>query len=388
MITNTPLLILCLIAIESFILALNNNPKTQFLFKFLPAIFWLYFTPLLLTHFGLFPAEHIIYKFSIRYVLPLSLALLLIPVDIVEILKLGKPALIMMLAGTFGIMLGTCAAVSLFHSFLPEGGWLGLGTVAASWMGGSSNMIAVKEAVGTPDSIFSSMVVVDAFVGYSWMGLLVALVCVQQKFDVWNKADTTVITELRRKVAERKAAHHLPLFSNAGFVIAAAAAAAVLLAHAGAHVLPPVEGVVSSFTWVILAVTLIGTGMSFTRLRDVHPDFCNKTGNWLLYFVLTTIGAHASLSSWSQTASFILIGFFIVSIHGCVLLITARIIKAPMFLIATASQANIGGVASGPLVAAVYEPSLAPVGLLLAILGNLLGTYLGILLTQICGLIV
>jgi uncharacterized membrane protein len=58
--------------------------------------------------------------------------------------------------------------------------------------------------------------------------------------------------------------------------------------------------------------------------------------------------------------------------------------KAPMFLVASASQANIGGVASAPVVAEVYRPGLASVGLLLAILGNILGTYMGIFCAQLC----
>ena len=77
-------------------------------------------------------------------------------------------------------------------------------------------------------------------------------------------------------------------------------------------------------------------------------------------------------------------GLAIVVIHAGFILAAARITKAPLFLAAAASQANIGGVASAPVVAEAYQPHLASVGLLLAVLGNIVGTYMGILAGQLC----
>ena len=57
------------------------------------------------------------------------------------------------------------------------------------------------------------------------------------------------------------------------------------------------------------------------------------------------------------------------------LLIVAKIIRAPFFFVAVGSQANVGGAASAPVVASAFHPSLAPVGVLLAVLGYALGTY-------------
>lgn len=387
MITNTVALIGCLAGIEAGILWLDRNPKTKFLFRFLPAIFWIYFTPLLLTHFGLFSAEHALYGWTIQYILPLCLILLLIPVDLPGILKLGPQALTMMLAGTAGVMAGTVIGVGLFQRLIPPGSWIGFTTVAASWMGGSSNMIAVKEAVGTPEDLFSGMIIVDALVGYTWMGLLMALSSRQESFNAWTGADRSTLENLRSRIENRAAEPDPnPSLKKCGVLILTALAG-TLLARQLAGALPEIQGILSTFTWVIILVSVYGLTLSFSPLRRLDPRSANRTGNLLLYFVLTTIGAHAAVSEWKDVLLFSGIGFLIVGIHGIFLIAAAKLIRAPMFLFAAASQANIGGVASAPIVAAVYDSRLAPVGLLLAVFGNIIGTYLGITLTQICRLL-
>ncbi|PYQ49943.1 MAG: hypothetical protein DMF78_16985 [Acidobacteria bacterium] len=57
--------------------------------------------------------------------------------------------------------------------------------------------------------------------------------------------------------------------------------------------------------------------------------------------------------------------------------------RAPLFFLGAASQAWVGGYSSAPLVAAIYQPAMAPVGLLLAVLGNVVGTYLGLAVAQV-----
>ena len=104
----------------------------------------------------------------------------------------------------------------------------------------------------------------------------------------------------------------------------------------------------------------------------------------MLYFVLTTIGAKASIVHIGSSLILIAAGFVLVLIHAGLLLLVSRWMKTPLFLAAVASQANIGGVASAPIVAEIYQPGFASVGLLLAILGNIVGTYFGILTAQLC----
>jgi len=213
---------------------------------------------------------------------------------------------------------------------------------------------------------------------------MIAMVGMQPAFDRWNRSDRAILERLDAQVVK-----HLETCvsrrSVAGIVLSlgvafAGGGAAQLIARQ----LPQIRDVVTSYTWTIMIVTLIGIALSFTPVRKLERTGASRTGYELLYFVLTAIGAKASVASIGSALVLIAAGLLIVAVHAAVLLLGARIMRAPMFLVAAASQANIGGVASAPVVAEVYHPGLASVGLLLAILGNIVGTWLGILCAQLC----
>jgi uncharacterized membrane protein len=219
------------------------------------------------------------------------------------------------------------------------------------------------------------------------MGILIAMVGMQGAFDRWNRADRSILERLGTHAAEQVA-------RCGGRRTAGGIGLALLLAAAGsgaAHLLarglPQIPDVVSSYTWTIMLVSLLGIALSFSPVRNLERSGATRTGYDLLYFVLTAIGAKASVASIGSALVLIGAGLLIVAVHAAVLLIGARLLRAPMFLVAAASQANIGGVASAPVVAEVYHPGLASVGLLLAILGNIVGTWLGIVCGQLCRLL-
>ena len=70
-----------------------------------------------------------------------------------------------------------------------------------------------------------------------------------------------------------------------------------------------------------------------------------------------------------------IVGIVWITIHATLMILVAKLIKAPFFFLAVGSQANIGGAASAPIIASAFHPSLAPVGVLLAVLGYAVGTY-------------
>ncbi|MCH8939478.1 MAG: DUF819 family protein, partial [Gemmatimonadetes bacterium] len=76
-----------------------------------------------------------------------------------------------------------------------------------------------------------------------------------------------------------------------------------------------------------------------------------------------------------------------ISIHVAILFGAARLVRAPLFFIATGSMANIGGAASAPVVAGVYHPAMAPVGLLMAVAGYVLGIYGGLACAYLLSLV-
>ncbi|MBF0330743.1 MAG: DUF819 family protein [Candidatus Omnitrophica bacterium] len=382
MIHHPVLIIIVLLAIEVLVLALSKHPRTRHWFDFIPSVFWIYFLPMMASTAGLIDPKAPVLSLITSWLLPASLLLLLIVVDIKAILRLGGMALGMFFIGSAGIIAGTVISFIIFKHLIGAQFWAGFGALSASWTGGSANMIAVKEALSVPDAVFAPMVIVDTVVPYVWMGIMIAGVGLQGAFDRWNRSDRSIIDELGGKAQ----AMAVPVvWSRAGFLrLVLLLGAGTGVAYALASTLPVVKDIISTYAWTIIVVSVIGLVLSLTPVRRLEKDGASPCGYYLLYFVLTAIGAKASVAHISSAFILIAAGFVIVGIHAIFLLVGARMLKAPMFLVATASQANVGGVASAPVVAAVYQPGLASVGLLLAILGNIVGTYMGILCAQLC----
>jgi len=381
------LIVLTLLAIELLILWLARHERTKAWFNLLPPVFWIYFLPMLAATFGLLDAKSPAYGLITTWLLPASLLLLLLSVDLKAIVRLGPTALAVFFSGSVGIVVGATLVFKLFKPLIGEPFWSGFGAIAASWTGGSANMIAVKEALTVPDQVFAPMLIVDTVVPYLWMALLIAGVVWQQAFDRWNCSNRSLIDELANRVAVAGQAVQ-QRFSMGGLLllVPVAAAGSGLSRWMGLQ-FPVIKDVISGYTWTIILVSLLGLALSCTPARRLEQHGASKLGSWLLYFVLTAIGAKASVASFSSALVLIAAGLLIIAVHALFLLVTARLLKAPLFLVAAASQANVGGVASAPVVAEVYQPGLASVGLLLAILGNIFGTYLGIICAQLCRLL-
>ncbi len=384
MIDHPFLLFLILLAIETAVLSAAAHPRTQKYFRFLPSVFWIYFLPMLVSSVGLIDSKSPLYVWATTYGLPASLFLLLLGVDLPAIVRLGRTALLVFFSGSLGMMVGAAVSFALFRPVVGAAFWSGFAALSASWTGGSANMIAVKEALGTPDDIFLPMVVVDTIVPYVWMGLLVAVSTGQAAFDRWNRSDQTVLEHIRRRMTASPAGRTGKLAGRNIIRIASAAFGVSLILQQLSKALPVWEGVVSPFTWTIILVSAVGLAGSLTPLRRWETLGSTKIGYYLLFFVLTTIGAKASIARLGSSLVLIAAGFVMVLIHAGILLAAARWLKAPAMLVAAASQANIGGVASAPVVAEIYQPGLGSLGLLMAILGNIIGTYLGIIVGQIC----
>jgi uncharacterized membrane protein len=382
-----PIAIICfLLAIEFVVLRLSRGKRLAKFFDIVSPVFWIYFLPMLSSTLGLIDPQAPILGAITTNLLPASLLLLLMTVDMAAILRLGGKALGMFFIGSAGMIVGAVISFAIFSPFVGARFWGGFGALSASWTGGSANMIAVKEALSVPDDVFLPMVVVDTVVPYLWMGFLIAAVRWQDVFDRWNRSDRKVIDDLRSRTADQRKKTGVRFSPLMLVVLLAIAALGSILSQLIAVRLPVVKDVFSTYAWTIIVVSGLGLALSFTPARRLEAQGATRLGYFILYFVLTAIGARAALSNIGSAFLLITAGLVIVLVHAGAMLAGARILKAPLFLVAAASQANIGGVASAPVVAAVYEPGLASVGLLLAILGNIIGTYLGILCAQLCRL--
>jgi uncharacterized membrane protein len=375
-------IIIVLLLIEGAILLLADSAVGKKLFKFLPSMFWIYFLPMLANTAGVLPAESPLYSEITRWVLPAALIVLLLSADIRGILRLGPTALGMMAAGVAGIVIGAPIVTLLYRAWLPQEAWKGIGALSASWIGGSANMIAVREAIGTPDSVFLPAVIVDTIIPYFWMGLLIAASAYQASFDRWNKSNLRLLDDLTARTAANHTKHQWTI-TGVCLIAAMAVGGSFVAVRIGAF-LPTAKNGFSPAAWAIITATLLGVILSFTPARKLESRGSNIIGFAMLYFVLASIGAKTNLSHIRSVPILLAAGATWIVIHAIFLLIAARLLRAPLALAASASQASIGGPASAPVVAGIYHPELASVGLLLAVLGNILGTFLGLFAARLC----
>lgn len=354
----------------------STLPNLRKFFNIIPPIILAYFVPTLSTTFGVTPIASPAYDWMRAYLLPIALLLLMITVDLRAIMRLGPMALIMMVAGTVGIILGGPIALAVFGAWLPEDAWKGFAALAGSWIGGTANMVAMKESVGTPDSLMGPIIVIDTVVGYGWMGVMLFFSGWQTRFDRWNNANRTGLENAERNLEDlRRESKPLDL-PRLTMILAWAFAGTVVGVWLGGMI--PELGnpkIISHTTWTVLIVVTVGLMLSFTRVRNLEQYGASTIGFGALYLLVGAIGAQADLAAVLETPVFLLAGVLWIAVHVVILFAVARLIRAPLFFVATGSMANIGGAASAPVVAGIYHPALAPVGVLMGIAGYILGIY-------------
>ncbi|QSX39908.1 DUF819 family protein [Shewanella cyperi] len=393
-----------LAAILGFVFYTNSSahPFWQKFYRYIPALLLCYFLPSLLNTFGVIDGEKSqLYFVASRYLLPACLVLLILSVDLKAIMGLGPKAVIMFLTGTLGIVIGGPIAllvVSAFDPSLtaeqgPDAVWRGMTTLAGSWIGGGANQAAMKEVYEVGGNIFSVMVTVDVLVANVWMAVLLFMASKAKDIDAKTGADTRAIETLKAKV-EQYHAENARIASTRDLMLMVAVGFGVTgLAHLAADFLGPWFTVnypwtedyslTSKFFWLVVLVTTIGLALSFSPVRHLEAAGASKVASAFLYVLVATIGLHMDVSKVLDTPIYFLVGITWMLVHAGFMLLVAKLIRAPLFYMAVGSQANVGGAASAPVVAAAFHPALAPVGVLLAVFGYALGTYMAWLCGQI-----
>jgi uncharacterized membrane protein len=404
LITNDAVVLGLLAVILGFIFKTSNSqhPAFKAFYKYVPALLLCYFLPSLLNTFGIVNgSESNIYYVASRYLLPACLILLTISIDLKAIINLGPKALIMFLTGTTGIVIGGPLAILIMSAVYPEaiGGhgpdavWRGMTTIAGSWIGGGANQASMKEMFEVGGDIFSAMVTVDVIVANLWMAVLLLMAANHKAIDARTGADTRAIEDLKNRVEKYHSEHARMPTLNDYMMIIAIAFGITGLAHFCADFLGPFfannyawakeYSLNSKFFWLIVISTTIGISLSFTKVRHIESFGASKVASTFLYILVASIGLHMNIKAIFDSPMYFVIGVIWMLTHASLMLIVAKLIKAPLFYMAVGSQANVGGAASAPVVASAFHPSLAPVGVLLAVLGYGVGTYMA----YICGLL-
>jgi len=377
----------------------TSSSKNPFFVKFysvVPSLLLCYFIPALFNTFGLINGEKsALYTVASRYLLPASLVLLTLGINFPALKRLGSKALILFFAGTIGVMIGGPVALAIIGSVWPEiltlngeETWRGLSTISGSWIGGGANQTAMKETFGASATLFGQMATVDVLVANIWMAALLYSSQKNERINRWLKADASAISALEKKMesieltqaTQKKGTREWMILLGVAFTLTG-------LSHLAADFLAPFflnnfpatkdYSLTSTFFWLVVLATTFGLVLSLTKARKLENYGASDIGSVFLYFLVATIGMQMDLTALVNIPKLFLLGLIWISIHAALLIIVAKITKAPLFFLAVGSQANIGGAASAPIVAAAFNKYLAPVGVLLAVLGYAVGTYGG-----------
>ena len=389
-------------------------------YKIVPSLFIAYLIPAIFTTIGLISPEwetlndkgeiikekSNLYFVASRYLLPAALVLMTLSIDLKAVFNLGWRALVMFFTGTIGIIIGGPIAILLVSIVSPEtvGGadfdavWRGLSTLAGSWIGGGANQTAMLEIYQYNQALYGGMVFVDIVVANIWMAILLIGIGKSKKIDKWLNADNSAIDELKDKVSKfSERVKRTPTLTDM-MIIAAIAFGTVSIAHLSSGFLshlftdvvngienPTVKNIFtflqSKFFWMISIATLIAILLSNTKAKEYEGAGASKFGSVFIYILVATIGMKMDLTLILENKGLIVVGLIWMSIHALLLIGVAKLIKAPYFFLAVGSQANVGGAASAPIVASAFHPSLATVGVLLAVFGYAVGTVAAIACT-------
>lgn len=358
--------------------------KNTLIMRILPTPVFCYIPPTILTTLGIFPMKSPVYDWISKYVLPACLILLLMTTDLSNLKKVGRVAFLAMIGACATVVAGGIVIFFLFHNSLGPESWKAIGTLTASWVGGTANELAVKEATGLSDALFGPLFISDITIVYIWMTFLMILSGSRKKIDKMigvNRKESEKMSPHQEKFSTVKRDRGKNSLKSLITLLAIGFGGAIASTWIGNQI-PEIGLAVNRTTWVVIIVTTLGLYLSMSKYARSEEAQTTKIGYFLLYFVLASTGAKANLFAILMAPLFLGIAFIWMLIHGVLFFFFGKLFRMPIAILATASQAALGGVVSAPIVASTYESELISVGLILAIFGNAMGNYAGILMSQ------
>jgi uncharacterized membrane protein len=366
------------------LIAFTEQKSKSKLFKVVPGIIFIYVGGALMQTFGVFGKTDSIdntYNTMRGVLLPAMLILMLLHCDLRKIIKMGPKILLTFFAASMTIIVGFTVTYVLFKGLYAEDTWKAFAALSASWTGGSANMVILQKILDVPENIFGYALMMDT-INYSiWVMFMFWLVPFASRFNLWTKAKTIEVPIAADEVATTSENHQGKMgFTELIILLGFSILLSTVCTKLGG-VLPEVGAVFNGTTWTILFASIIGLVLAMTKAAKIPGS--SDVSKVMLYVVIALIASKADFSQLFQAPIYIISGFMILLIHALLMLMIAKVFKLDLFTMGVASLSNIGGVASAPILASAYHQSLIPVGVLMALLGNLLGTYYGLLTAQI-----
>ena len=355
------------------------------LFNLFPPLIFIYAVPMVLSNLDLIPSKSPVYTTMGDMLLPMFLILILLDVDVFAAVKLMGKGVLVMLGGTAGVVLGAPVAYYCVKNGLGPESWKAFGVLAGSWIGGTGNMAAASQALEASPDDFGLAVLGDNMVYLIWLPILLGSKQCAEWFNRFTRVDPKTIERLERSSGELAKDKGKPAMQDfvyllfLGFFFP-------WLATIISDRLPEFSPILTVSSWKILLVTTFAIGLSMTPAKKIRGS--HELAVALIYIFVAQMGAKADISGLAGQAPWFLLGAYIwIFVHGAFCVASARILHVDVHSTAIASAANIGGIASAPIVAGYHNKKLVPVSILMALIGYALGNYGAILAATLCWLV-
>ena len=378
---SSPIGVLAVLAfVAAFFFAIEQSTQAK-LFQYLPPLLFIYATPVFLNNFDIIPSESPVYSGLSAYMLPAFIVLMLIKVDVPAVVRVMGKGVLVMLMGTAGVMVGAVVAYLLVHGWLSDDAWKGYGALAGSWIGGTANMAATAEMLGTSEEQFGLAVIADNVIYIVWLPLLLMSRDFATRFNRWARVPAERLEAMDTAAELHVEDDQAPTMPQYLFLVAIVIGVTWIgtslapgIAAAIAAGTPALSAVFGVSTVRILLVTTIALLLSATPVSRLPNS--TAMGTAMIYIFVAGMGARASVEGLAEAPMFVAGAFVWIAIHGLFCLAGAWLFRVDVHSVAIASAANIGAAASAPIVAAHHRPNLVPASILMALLGYALGNYL------------
>ncbi len=369
--------LLCFVV--AIVLWLSRREKLRFFFRFAPPLLLVFLIPLGLTSSHLLPNHSPLYTALGTQLLPACLAIFLMATDMRMVFRIGRVSLFAVVAGACSVFVAGVVSFGLCAPWLGEAPWRQAAPLISAWVGGYPTMLAAKESVGLTEAAFAPVLITASVLAYTWMALLTAGANWQPAFDRWTKTNLklTDLAENASPSACSQAGGHLSVGKVAIWV-----ATAMIVGQGSfflARLLPSFPPVFGEKSIGFLLLLFLGLALSMIpSIRNLF-DEARPFADYGLLLLIAASGARCAVADLARAPMMVVVATLILIIHAVLLIGLAKLFRIPLAILATASQANIGGVASAPIVANAYRPGSETVGLVMGIVASQLGFPVGLL---------
>ena len=365
-------------------LALQKYTKWK-VFDIVPPLVWIYVLNMVFCTAGMFDSEGCSAAYSglKNNLLYAMIFVMLLRCDFRKLAKLSGRMIAIFLGCSVTLAVGFIVLYPLFVNSLGGGekSWGAVAALYASWVGGSANMAAMQDALPVDAGAYSCALALDTVCYSVWIALLLLAVKIAPRWNKSVNADTSKLNAVAEAAnaevsKEKKAASAGDWIFLIGISLMVSALSQGVGASANAALKSVGLGMFDKGTITTLFVTILGLICAMTPVGKLPA--VEELSNVYLYAVVSLLASTATVTDLISAPMWVVYGALILVIHTVLMYLLSKAFKWDLCMVSTASLANIGGSASAPIVATVYDPNFAGIGVLMGVLGAAIGNFCGL----------